>query len=98
MATSCPARASSRESSNTWFWAPWKPRSLITNNTRMLRSLRGLGRPGEPAVAPELEGDQVPELLHVEAVVAGAAVAEVGDGARHHVGVEDPGLADALRG
>src|SRR5512132_2116959 len=99
MATSCPPRASSRESSTTCFWAPWKPRSLMTNNTRMRRTLLQLvARARHPALAPELERDEVPEPLHVEPVVAGPAVAEVGDRPRDHVRVEDAGLADALRG
>src|SRR5690349_5014253 len=95
MATSWPLRASSREISTTCFCAPWKSRSLITNNTRMLRTLRLGDGAAHPALAPELERDEVPELLHVEAVVAGAAVAEIGHRARHHVGIEDPGVADA---
>src|SRR5689334_13379402 len=96
MAASWPSRTSWQASSATCFWAPWKPRSLMTNNTRM-RRLLGPGSPAHPALAPQLEGDEVPELLHVEAVVAAAAIAEIGDGARHHVGVEDAGVADALR-
>src|SRR4029078_1255571 len=97
MAASWPSRTSWQASSATCFWAPCKPRSLMTNNTRMRRLLGLRGSAAHPALAPQLEGDEVPELLHVEAVVAGAAVAEIGDGARHHVGVEDAGAAKALR-
>src|SRR6186713_398734 len=48
-----------------------------------------------PALAPQLEGDQVPELLHVEPVVARPALVEVRHRARDHVGIEDAGRADA---
>src|SRR5690349_12927995 len=69
----------------------------MTNSTRMRGTLRSCVLAGHPALAPELERDEVPELLHVEAVVALAAVAEIGDGALHHVGIEEPPVADAAR-
>src|SRR5437868_8046619 len=97
MPASWPLRTSSRASSATCFCAPWNPRSLMTNSTRMRGTLRLLAAAGHPALAPELERDQVPELLHVEAVVAGAAVAEVRDRTRDHVRVEDARVANALR-
>src|SRR5688572_29952620 len=100
MHTSCPRAASPRESSTTCFWAPWKARSLITSKSRMRRTLledRFFGSGGHPALAPQLEGHEVPELLDVEALVVGAAVAEIAHGRGHHVRIEDAGLADALR-
>src|SRR5687768_4375600 len=100
MQTSCPRAASPRESSTTCFCAPWKARSLITSKSRMRRTLldRGfLGAGAHPALAPELEGHQVPELLDVEALVVRPALAEIAHRGRDHVGVEDAGLADALR-
>src|SRR5688500_1370492 len=94
-------RSSSRASSTTCFCAPCSARSLITSKTRMhlLRRGNAVRAPpaSHPALAPELEGDQVPELLHVQPVVARPALAEVGDRPGHHVRVEESRLADALR-
>src|SRR6478735_4205676 len=99
MATSCPERSSSRESSTTCFCAPWNARSLMTNSTRIGRSLRVAVRGfGHPALAPQLERDEVPEALRVEAVVAGATLVEVAHRRGDHVGVEDARIADARRG
>src|SRR5438876_4790210 len=98
MATWWPPRSSSRASSTTCFCAPCRPRSLITNNTRMLGALRRALVRLHPAAAPHLEGEQVPELLGVEAVVARAALAEIAHRARHHARIEDARLANAILG
>src|SRR4051812_2785720 len=95
MTTPCPLRSSSRASSTTCFCAPWKARSLMRNSTRIRRFLPGAGF--HPAVAPDFEGQQVPELLRVEAVVALPAFAEVAHRARDGVRIEDAGLTDARR-
>src|SRR5690606_11809671 len=95
MATAWPRRSSSRAISTTCFCAPCSARSLMTNNTRMLRSLRALGPALHPALAPQLEGDEVPELLHVQPVVALPALAEVAHGLRHHPRIEEARVADA---
>src|SRR5881394_2009948 len=96
MAASWPWRTSSFASSTTCFWAPPKVSSLMTNSTRIGRLLvaESFGRT-HPALAPHLEGEQVPELLRIEPVVAGAAVAEVGHGSFHARRIEEPALADA---
>src|SRR5439155_5649446 len=98
MATACPRAASSRDSSTTCFCAPWRPRSLIMNSTRIERILLAfLLFLGHPARAPHLEGEQVPELLRVEPVVGAAALAEVAHGLANLVRVEEAALLDARR-
>src|SRR5881394_1240218 len=95
MAASCPWRTSSFASSTTCFCAPPKVSSLMTNSTRIGRLLVESFGGMHPALAPHLEGEQVPELLGVEPVVARPAVAEVGDRPFDARRVEEPALADA---
>src|SRR6185436_19541245 len=95
MAASCPWRTSSFESSTTCFCAPPKVSSLMTNSTRIGRLLVESFGGTHPALAPHLEGEQVPELLRVEPVVVGTAVAKVGDSPLHDLRIEEPALADA---
>src|SRR5665213_959435 len=95
--SSSPRRTSSRASSITCFCAPPKVSSLIMNSTRMFDALRFVLRSALPARAPHLEGDEEPELLHVEAIARRAPVAEIGDGARDRIRVEEATRADALR-
>src|SRR5579862_3904994 len=97
MATALPWRASCLASSTTCFWAPPRPRSLIVNSTRMLGPFVAVAQVPGPALAPHLEREQEPHFLHVDAIVRGAAVTEIGDRRRHHHGIEKPGIADALR-
>src|SRR5947207_15152262 len=94
MAAPCPWRTSSRASSTTCFWAPPSVSSLIMNSTRMGFLL---GAALEPAVAPHLESEQQPHLLHVEPVVRRPAVAEVGHRPRRFVGIDQSAGAHAPR-
>src|SRR5207237_9081251 len=97
LAASWTWRTSRRPSSTTCFWAPPSVSSLIMNSTRMVHSGGFLDRLREPAFAPHLEGEQQPQLLHVEAVVRGAALAEIAHRARGLVGIEHAARAHAAR-
>src|SRR5690348_4888919 len=70
----------------------------MMNSTRMDRFLRSTLVVALPAAAPHLEREQQPHLLHVEAVVRGTALAEIGDRAAHRRGIEEAARADALGG
>src|SRR6185503_8217494 len=95
MAASWPTRTSSRASSTTCFWAPPSVSSLIMNSTRIVDSV-SFGAALQPAVAPHLEGEQQPDLLHVEPVVGRAAIAEVRHRFRRFVGIDQAAGAHAL--
>src|SRR6185437_8848587 len=98
MVASWPRRTSSFDSSITCFWAPPRVSSLMMNSTRMRDSLRSTLVSGVPAAAPHLEGEEQPDLLHVQAVVRRAALAEIRDRAAHLRRVEEPAPPDAAVG
>src|SRR6185503_21238201 len=97
MAASWPLRTSWRLTSTTCFCAPPKVSSLMMKSTRTAH-LRLADSAVHPPLPPHLEGEQVPELLRIEAIVAGTAVAEIGHRARNQPRIEKTPLANAPRG